>query len=889
MRPIAAVTSFLRAWLLRSRMERDMDNEMRFHVEAHAADLEARGVARAEAERLARAEFGDVVLWKEAGRESRGLQFVDEVSADVRYAMRMMRRAPGFTVAAVVSLALGIGANTAIFGLMDVLLLRPAAVHNPHELVHVTTAGERGDANSGSSNIPWFRQVASRSDLFTDAMLQHRGMVKVGIDGRVESTTGQEVTTNYYSLLGASAMLGRTFVPADAPEKGGSPVAVISYRLWQRRFGGAANVIGSPITVNQRPYTVIGVTSPDFKGILVGWTMDVTMPLDPSGFMIPTSWSTMPLIARVKPGVDIASLGAQLDPMLKQITASGVTERFRRRYLERVVVRSAAAGISDLFQQFARPLRLLMSAVGLLLLIACVNLAGLLIARNAARQHELGIRMAIGAGRRRMIQQLLTESALLAMLGAIPGVWLALYGSNVLLQFTPEYFGPMSETVTPDWRVLTFALTVTVVTTLLFGVVPAWHAVRVGTAPAVARASSRGSSARLRLGRTIVVAQVGLSLVLVAGATLLLRTLLNLSRVDTGFDHAVLVVQFDPDGTGYTGERQRAFQKEMLEALGKLPGVRHVSLSTSSPFNGNVNGKRLTVPGVEPRSPDDGVIQVNLIGPGYFDALQVPMLAGRALDARDDVNTAPVAVVSDSFARRYFGGAGSAIGRQFVTGGGASAITYEIVGVARDVQYQSLRTTSERMAYVPWFRQRELPSDPFEFLIKTDGNPANSINMVRAELQRLRPDAPILSVRTMTQMINGRLLSERLLATLGAFFAIVALTLVAVGVYGLLAHLVAKRVPEIGVRLALGARPGDMMWMMLRDDLAIAAIGSAIGVAGAIAALRVLDGLVFGLSSTDVATILGAAIILMTVSVAAALVPARRAASIDPLVALRFE
>jgi putative ABC transport system permease protein len=889
MRPIAALTSFLRAWLLRSRMERDMDNEMRFHVEARAADLEARGVPRAEAERLARAEFGDVVRWKEAGRESRGLQLVDEVSADLRYAVRMMRRTPGFTVAAIVSLALGIGANTAIFGVMDLLLLRPAAVHHPFELVHVTTAGERGEGQSGSSNYPWFRDVAARSDLFTDAMLERHEMYKVGIDGRVEPITGQRVTTNYYSLLGVPAILGRTFVPADAPDKGGSPVAVISYRLWQRRWGGAVNVIGSAITVNQQPYTIIGVTPPEFRGLLVGWTMDVTMPLDPSEFMDAHSWSTMPLIARVKPGVDVTQLGAQLDPMLKRITSTGVSERFRRRYLERASVASAARGISELKDLFSRPLRLLMGAVGLLLLIASVNLAGLLIARNAARQHELGIRMAIGAGRRRIVQQLLTESALLALLGAIPGVWLALYGSNLLLEFTPDYFGHISATVTPDWRLLTFALSITVATTLMFSLVPAWHAVRLGAAPGVTRATARTSTSRLRLGRAIVVAQVGLSLVLVAGATLLLRTLLNLSRVDTGFNHGVVLLQIDPEGTPYSGERLRVFQKDMLAALANLPGVRHVSLATSSPFNGNVNGKRLTVPGVEPRSPDDGVIQVNLVAPSYFDALQVPILAGRAIDARDEVNAPRVAVVSDSFARRYFGGVVPAIGRQFVTGGGASAITYEIVGVARDVRYQNLRTPSDRLAYVPWFQQRELNAEPFEFVIKTDGDPANWINIVRAEMQRLRPDAPILTTRTMTQMINDRLLSERLLATLGVFFAIVALTLVVVGVYGLLAHLVAKRVPEIGVRLALGARPGDMMWMMLRHDLALAAIGSAIGVAAAVAALRVLDGLVFGLSTTDVTNILGAAVILMIVSVAAALVPARRAASVDPIVALRFE
>jgi len=386
------------------------------------------------------------------------------------------------------------------------------------------------------------------------------------------------------------------------------------------------------------------------------------------------------------------------------------------------------------------------------------------------------------------------------------------------------------------------------------------------------------------------VAQFALSLVLVAGAALILRTLLNLANVETGFDRDhVLVAKIDPQGTAYERERLREFQREMLEALAKLPGVQHTSLATSTPFNGNINGRRLTVPGFEPRDADDTVIQVNLVGAGYFDALQIPILRGRAIDSRDQPNTGRVAVVSEAFARRYFGDAGEAVGRTFLTYRGSTAIAHEIVGVARDVRYRNLRTPSERLVYQPWFQADDVRLSPFEFLLRTEGNPANTINMVRSEMQRLRPDAPILAVETLDSVINGRLLSERLLALLGTFFAIVALTLASVGVYGLLAHLVARRVPEIGVRLALGGRPGQMLWMMLRENLVLASMGSIIGIACAAVSLRVLDGFLFGLSPTDGVNLVSAALILVLVSLAAALVPARRAASVDPLVALRVD
>ena len=888
---LASLTSFLRAWLGRSRMEHDMDREMRFHLEARAADLESQGMSRADAERHARLEFGDVIRWKEAGREARGLAVVDDLGADLRYAVRTMRRSPGFTAAAVLSLAVGIGASTAIFGLLDLLLLKRLPVRNAHELVHVTTAGERGDMHSGSSNYPWFQDVSSRTDLFSDAMLVRHDVYKVGIHGSLDPLTGQRVTTNYHAMLGVQALLGRTFTAADRPEAGAPPVAVISYALWQRRFAGSADVIGTSITVDKQPYTIVGVTPPEFRGILVGWTMDVTLPLDTSEFMQPGNWSTTPLIARLKPGVDARLAQHQLDPMLARfVEANKTTERFRARYLQRAYVTSAATGITDLRAQFSTPLRLLMVAVAVLMLIACVNLAGLLLARNATRQHELGMRLALGARRSRIVRQLLTESTAIALLGATLGVALAIRGGNALVGLLPEYFGPLSMQLVADGHVLAFALVSTIVTTLLFGSMPAWQASQIAVLPALNRSGSRTATTRMRTGRVLVVAQFALSFVLVAGAVLCLRTILNLAKVDTGFERErLLVVRIDPQGTDYERDRLRAMQREMLETLGGVPGVQHVTFATGTPFNGNVDGHRLTIPGVEPREPDDTTIQVNLIAPGYFDALQVPLVSGRAIDERDRENTRPVAVVSEAFAHRYFGDAAAAVGRTFIINRGRKPIPHEIVGVARDIRYQDLRRPSDRIAYLPWFQADDVRLAQFEFILRTEGDPANWIDITRSAMRQQRPDVPILTIQTLHDVINTRLLSERLLAMLGTFFAAVALALAAVGVYGLLANLVARQIPEIGVRIALGARPGEMVWMTIRESLVLVATGAVIGIAGAATGLRVLEGLLFGLLPTDIVNLAVAALILVLVALAAAFVPAWRAATVDPLVALRAE
>ena len=530
-----------------------------------------------------------------------------------------------------------------------------------------------------------------------------------------------------------------------------------------------------------------------------------------------------------------------------------------------------------------------MAAVGLVLLIACGNIAGLLVARNAARHHELGTRAALGASRGRLVRQLLTESLLLAAAGAVPGVLLAIRGSNLLLGLMPPDFGPVSVSVSADWRVLGFALAATVATTLLFGLIPAWQSAQLGAAPALNRANPRSITTRVQFGRALVVAQFALSVVLVAGALLFVRTILNLARVETGFDRDhVLLVRMDPQGTTYEGERLRALQREMLEALARLPGVEHVTVATSSPFNGNIDGRRLRIPGVEPRDPDDGVIQVNMVGPEYFEAFRIPILRGRPIDARDQPNAPRVAVVSEGFARRYFAASTRRLAAASAPGARARSSTKSSASPPICVT----RICGRRPSAWPTCRGSRAPKSGCRHSsswCEPAGTRRRSSTRCDTEIQRLRPDAPILAIRTMAETINGRLLSERVLAALGSFFAIAALTLAAIGVYGLLAHLVARRVPEIGVRLALGARPAEMMWATLRDNAVMAVIGGAIGLTAAFIGLRVLDGLLFGLAPTDVVTLVSAALILMLVSLAAAFLPARRAASVDPLVALRYE
>jgi predicted permease len=888
MKLIAAIRSFGRALLLRSRMEREMDQEMRTHIDLRAADLIARGVPPAEADRLARDEFGDAIRWKEQGRDARGLRLVDDVRADVRYAARSLRRSPGFALVAILSLALGIGANVAIFSLIDLVLLKPLPVRDPATLVQVVTAGESG---RGGANVPWFKEVAGRRDLFSDVFAIRQNRFKVEVRGQLELVAGQFVTGTYYQALGVHPVLGRLLLPEDQADAASNPVVVISYGYWQRRFGGDAGVLGTMLTIDRQPYTVVGVAGPDFFGLQQGWTMDVTMPLVATRYSDPRTWVNLPVIARLKPDIERLQAETQLGVTLHQFASThDVPAEDRRRLFQQVTLLPFANGQGVLREEYLDPLQLLMGGVSILLLIACVNLAGLLIARNAARQRELGVRVALGASRFRIVRQLITESTLLALLGVIPAVAFAWYGGNTLLTFVrPEYWGPSSLSLAPDARVLGFATAAAVVTILLFGVLPAYQATRVAIAPALATGLRHAPYLRLGLGRSLVISQFALSLLLVAAAVLFVRTLVNLARVDAGFTRdGVLLVNVDEPGSEYTNDRMRQFQRDMRTRLALLPGVVHATVGTITPLNGNSNTRPIAVHGHAPHGHDDVVAQVNYIGPSYFEVFGIPLVEGRSITERDEANSPRVVVVSEAFAQHYFGRT-SAIGRLVAVGPPKAAVTFEIVGVAREVRYQSLRTDSRRTIYVPMLQALDVRQTEYEFAVRTAGNPAGWAGAVRAEIVRARPTTPIASIRTLTDQINTGLTREWLLALLAGFFACVALMLAAVGVYGLLTYAVARRVPEIGIRLALGARPHWILAATLRESLVLAGLGALLGLGAATVALRGVGSFIFGLSSTDVGTLLAAATLLCVVALLAGFVPAHRAAAVDPLAAIRYE
>ncbi|MPY89513.1 MAG: FtsX-like permease family protein [Luteitalea sp.] len=807
--------------------------------------------------------------------------------ADVRYGLRTLGRSPGFALAASLSLALGIGANTAIFSLINLMVLKPLPVSDPRRLVQIAQAGE--DGRFDGANYPWFREIAARTDLFSAVFAIRQNLFKVEVGGRLEPISGQFVTGSYYRALGVNAILGRTLLPEDQREGGINPVAVISHAYWQRRFGGDPDVLGQTIIVDRDPYTIVGVTPPEFFGLQVGTTIDVTVPLIATRYADPDAWFSMPIVARLKPGLGVDRVRAELDVVRKRFVAAHVSsEQLRRQYLQRAELPSVANGLGALRREFLEPLRLLMGAVGILLLIACVNLAGLLVARNATRQRELGIRLSLGASRSRILRQLLTESALLAALGAVLGVLFAFWGSNLLLGFLMEDRGPTTLSAVPDLRVLGFALAATTMTTFLFGLVPAYRATRTKLLPTLSVGSRQLGPLRTGLGRGLVIAQFALSLLLVAAALLFIRSLMNLSRFDAGFARGrVLIVTIDAPGTAYEGEKLRLFQREMLVYLRRLPGVLHATIATSTPLNDNHSTRRISVHGVTPRGEGDIATEVNAVGPDYFDTLKIPVLRGRPIDARDDASRPRVAVVSERFARHYFGRA-SALGRQFDLLTPESVQSFEIVGVAGDVRDRSLRTPGTRLVYIPQFQSRDVPPY-FDFALRTAGNPSSWIAMVRQEIQRRRPDAPVLAIRTLADQINRHLLSERLLATLCGFFAVVALTLAAVGLYGLLAYVIARRVPEIGIRMALGARPRTLLWRTLRESVVLGALGTLVGLGAAVVALRGVQSLLFGLSPTDVGSLIGAALLLIGIALVAGFVPARRAAAVDPAVALRAE
>jgi len=812
---------------------------------------------------------------------------------DIRYSLRMLRRNPGFTAVAALTLALGIGANSSIFSLINAVLLRPLPFKDPDGLVFIR---ERRPS-SGAVNLPvggreffaWAEQnnVFERMAVYT----QGEGFNLTG-GGKPEEVNAVRASADYFTVLGVATSAGRTFSPEEN-HSGDSRVAVLSHGLWQRRFGSDPNVLGRALTLNGKSYTVVGVMPADFAlGYEVMPTVgsvqqaDVLLPLPLSAARMASQGDeNYNIVARLKPGATFEQARTELD-----LVARRLGQQFPENYPQSRAFSFSARPLLEQVVGDVRPaLLVLFGAVAFVLLIACLNVANLQLAETIRRRRELAIRTAIGAGRGRLVRQLLTESVLLALLGGGVGLFFAYWCAQFLLSFIPPRGAPLTLQFDPDARILGFTAAVSLLTGVLFGLAPAWRATRVRLNASLKDKTQNlvGGQTRLGLGKLLIVSQIALSLLLLVGAGLFVRSLQKLRQVETGFNNwdYILLFSIDCYGTAYKGPKLSALHQELLEKMNALPGVRSASLSTATPIRGGVDATRIFISGAAPRS-DNEEIKLSVISPRYFETMGMPMLAGRDFSPRDGEQSPKVAVVSESMARHYFPNE-NPLGRRFSLTKQEAGEEREIIGVVKDAKFDSPRKENTRIVYLS--HRQEWPRPSINFALRTAGAPAALIPTVRHTIQSVGKDIPVTRVRTLAAQMDEVLAQERLVATLSGFFGLIALLLACIGLYGLMAYAVTRRTNEIGIRMALGARGADVLRLVMREMLLLVLLGVALGLGAAVAATRLISSLLFGLSATDPATLALAALLLIAVAALAGYLPARRAAGVDPMVALREE
>jgi len=915
------------------RLEEGLEDELRSHLEM-AVELNLRnGMSPEQARREASLSFGGVAQTKEIYREQRGLPIVETALQDLRYGLRMLAKSPGFTAVAVLSLALGIGANTAIFTIIDAVLLKMLPVRNPQELVLLRwsvpsgnpTGARRMDGNwwdeqgrsvGTSFSYPSFQQIRARNQAFTDvfAFTDLGDHLNVLVDGEAGLARGQTVSSNFFSTLGIQPTTGRMFVEAD-DRAGASPVCVISAGYWKRRFGGDRSIAGKAISIAGVPFTIAGVTPPEFFGVRPGSVIDVWVPLSIKPLVAPASdkrfsdftsadyWWVL-VMGRLKPGVSERQATAGLDVIFKQSLTMDVKSDVKpdvkpdvasppakKPILATVEMVPAGHGLDQLRRQFSRPLFILMGMVGLVLLIACANVANLLLARAKSRQKEIGVRLSLGASRGRLIRQLLTESALLAGLGGALGLILAYWGSDLLVTFISPPNNPMSLNLSPDVRVLSFTAAVCLLTGLLFGLAPAWRATRVELTPALKQSTPGLSAGRLRLGlaKTLVIAQAALSLVLLFGAGLFVRTLVNLKNLDTGFDtDNLLLFGINPTKAGYKGPALNDFYTRVQQRVAALPGVVSATASLHLLLSGSARSDNIWVAGYNPKPGERLSVRVVPAGSKFFETMKIPLLRGRDFSEGDNESAPKVAVVNQALVKRYFANR-DPIGQRI--GWDHETPDMEIIGVAKEAKYDSLRRDAPATVYHPFRQATNLSWMHYE--VRTARNPKALIPDVRSAVASLDRNIPLFDLKTQTEQVDELLLQERLFAKLSSFFGLLALLLACVGLYGIMSYAVVRRTSEIGIRMALGAQRVDILGMVLRETLVLVTIGVALGIPASLMATRfaasVISDLLYGLKATDVTTVGIAVVLLVAVAALAGFLPARRASRIEPTVALRYE
>jgi predicted permease len=906
----------VRSLLRRARLDDDLREEIREHIALRTRQLTADGMDPREASFEARRMFGNVTSIREESREMWGFRALDTLGQDARYGARMLRRSPLVTIVAIVSLAIGIGATVAVFTLFETLLFRKLPVRAPDELVLFRWASgpvpsfesltgygaytEEGYSSTSFSKVAFesLRSgLSSKAEIFGFADLYR---VNLAIDGRPEKAEGQAVSGNYFTALGVVPAAGRFLAESD-DRAGANPVAVISYDFWQRRLGGA-NALGRLLVLNGFPVTIVGVAPQGFHGTLqVGEQHDVIVPLSiypavahVSDSADPNSWWVL-LMGRLKPGVRAGQLQPQAEVILKQTVAAARPQQAATD-LPRLLVEPGARGQVDDRNGMREPLTAMALVVAIVLLVACANVANLMLARGRARVRELAVRVAIGASRSRVIRQLLTEGLLLSAIGSALGLAFATSLAMSLLpavglSSSPFFHGGV------DWRVLTFTVLLASASSLLFGLAPALRATDVRLAANLqdTSRSTSGLRQRGRLGNTLVILQVALSMLLVTSAALLGYSLWSLERVDPGFEpEGILLFRIDANQNGYDGQRAAVLYSTALERLAAVPGVRAATLTSHTLIAGSsaIGVARPAGMAAPHRDSADAASFARqnrawrlTVDGAFFNTFRIPMKAGRTFGPSDSATAQPVAVINETLARRLFGTA-DALGRRLLVGLDADAPEMEVIGVCADAKYTSVRRESPPTLYLSY---RQHPTGNATFAVAAARDPLSLVEPMREAMRQLDPALPLYDFGTQTAQIRNSLRRERLFATLAMLLGSVTLLLAAIGLYGLLAYAVARRTPEIGVRMALGAGRGTVRWMILRQSLALVITGLALGVPLAIAGSRFVESMLFGLTPTNPLAIAVAATVMLTISLAASFLPAQRAARVDPIVALRTE
>ncbi len=809
---------------------------------------------------------------------------------ELRYAARTLLKRPGFLFIAVLTLALGIGANTAIFSLVNTVLLRSLPVERPSEIVMVSVRA-RNDSMSAFSH-PNYLDFRDRNDVLSGLLIYRFVPLSLSRSGGNERIWGYEVSGNYFDVLGVRAIQGRTFLPDEDKTKLTHPVVVLSYDGWQRRFGGNQNIVGKDVLINNHQFRVIGIAPQGFRGTEMVYDPDLWLPNSMMSWAEPgANWiddrSTMNFFAigRLKPGVDMGQAEASLNLLAQQLAKEYPNDN------EGQSIKLGAPGfiLPELRDAVVSFTWVLMGAVALVLLVTCTNLAGLLLARATDRRREIAIRLAMGANRFRLIRQLLVESLLLSLAGGAAGLLLALWIVKILLGFKPPIDFPLMLDVGIDWRVLLFSAGVSVVAGAIFGLAPALQATRPNLLGTLKDTSAQGGAGRTRLRSTLVVAQIAISLVVLIAAGLVVRTLQQLQTMNPGFDpQNGLATSFDLSLQGYDQARGQQFYRQLVERVRVLPGVKSVAVTSYVPLSLNYNSRNISIEGeLEERGANAPSSMNAMVGPRYFETMNTPILYGREFTEQDQEKSEQVAVVNETFVRKFIPAAKSsadAVGKRVRWGADNPFMT--IVGVARDGKYFNIAEDPRPFIWSPLTQDYNSSGT---LVVRTTGDPEAMFAAVRREVAAIDPNLPLFEMQTLNEHMKLALFPARVAATVLGGFGLLALVLSAIGIYGITSYAVAQRTHEIGIRMALGAQLGDVLKLVLSHGLKLTIIGAAIGLIGAFAATRAITSVLYGVSATDPLTFVFVSLLLIGVALLACYVPARRATKVDPLVALRNE